>query len=573
MDVLFKKTFVALSCSSILSGCAMPQMTSATNSENKMQSESRSAFTDSYKSRPTIIDHKEAFLLGERIDVDKKKPDFFNRPVYFYQSGDFESRDLAAWVTETIGIPASVDPSIFVFPKMASQQTGPGQQQGRFSPMSSPMGGMGGAAGGQTFMPSVVTDPSYRGTFEGFMNLMTARMGVYWEYTGGRISIFRTKTEVIEIPVLSAQTSTQGGITTMSSTGAGAGGSSGGAMPGGGGGMSGGAGASPMSSGGSTGGSSGSSTTGGGITAMTSNTNLDYWAKIEKTASGIAGSGATVISDPSYGIVAVTATPPQILRVEQWAKQLREQFQKQVAIEVKVYNVNLQNEDNLGFNPAQMLYNNSGRFGFSLASAGLPAVVSGTTPMTFGASVVNGNGALGGSSMALQLLSTMGNTTELYSRSGVTLNGQILAFQEADTQGYLASSGAMLAAGVGSQTTLTPGFVVTGFTGSFLPKVIDGQISINFNLTISNLISMATFTSGSGATAASIQSPQTVSTTLEQIINLKPGQTLILTGYRDKAAHTINNGTVTPTNYSFGGGVDSGANDSVIAVVLSAKLM
>ena len=304
---------------------------------------------------------------------------------------------------------------------------------------------------------------------------------------------------------------------------------------------------------------------------MNADTSVDYWGTIGKTAKAVAGGDSEVVVDKSFGTISVTGAPPQIERVAAWVKDLKEILTKQVAIEVKIYNVQLTGEENYGLNPTALINSSAKNLNLTSTPVSLPTVLGGQTPMSFGATVLSG--VAQGSNVAVQALSTLGHVTQVFSRTGVTINGQMLALQSANVQNYLASSQTTLAAAAGAMTTLTPGMVVTGFTGSFMPKVVDGRIYVDFNLTISNLVSLSTFTTGSGASASSIQLPQVVSTTLQQIVGMKPGQTLILTGYRDKNAHTISNGTITPENYAFGGGVDSTSNDNVLAVVITAKLL
>jgi len=202
-----------------------------------------------------------------------------------------------------------------------------------------------------------------------------------------------------------------------------------------------------------------------------------------------------------------------------------------------------------------------------VASAGIPSITSTSSPMTFGANIVGGT--LNGTAVAVQALSSLGNVSQVVSRSGVTLNGQMLALQAARVKNYLASSQTTLASTVGSTTALQPGAVTIGFTGTFLPKVVDGRIMIDLNMTLSDLLGITSATSGT----STIQLPDVTTTTFEQSVSLKPGQTLVLTGYRQHTASVTNNGIGSPDFAALGGGVDAQKGDTILAVVISARIL
>ena len=52
-----------------------------------------------------------------------------------------------------------------------------------------------------------------------------------------------------------------------------------------------------------------------------------------------------------------------------------------------------------------------------------------------------------------------------------------------------------------------------------------------------------------------------------------PGETLVLTGLRDQSTSMTNNGTGSPFMPLLGGGVDAQKKDTMIAVVITARLL
>lgn len=602
---MHRKLIAMAVISSLLTSCANVQMTKDSSYEGVSQKDAAKLSSAVMSQQEPVVVHSGQWIVGDVIETNKNRlPSFMNQDVMFRQTGRFTLYDLVSFISTHVKIKPMIDQSVFyplgntgspvagagvpgspaggaAPPSPAGMMGLPGMPAGTIAGQNMGMPGAPGATGSMANNIPSAEDLSYQGTLSGFLDYATAQLGVFWEYSNDGIVIFKTKTAVFNIPSIPIQSSMQSSLSSSgSSSGGAAGGSPMGGSPMGGSPMGGASmptggamGGSPMggASGSPMGGSSGSTGSGGGTTTMATNINVDYWTKMERTVQSIAGYGATVIADSSFGTISVTGTPNQIERVRKWVDDIKSTLVEQVALDVKVYNVQITTEENYGFDPAKLLYAGSSQLGLSATPVSLPAVAGGSTPLSFGATVLSGIAS--GSNLVVQALSTMGKVSEVFSRSGVTINGQMLALQSANTQNYLASSGSSMAANVGSTTMLMPGQITTGFTGSFLPKVTDGHIFVDFNLTISDLVSLTTFTSGTGASASSIQLPQVVSTTLQQIASLKSGQSLVLTGYRDKSAHTINNGTITPTNYAFGGGVDSTGSDNVIVVVITARIL
>jgi type IVB pilus formation R64 PilN family outer membrane protein len=393
------------------------------------------------------------------------------------------------------------------------------------------------------------------------LNMVTAKNGVWWKYEDGVVRIFRTA-----VPALAWSTKSSGSI--VASAGADANGSSGGGGLGGGigGGIGGGA-----SSGSSTGGQNGNTST--GTTSITNTSDVNVWKGLQKIAQTVAGSGAQVEADAAAGTITVTGTPPQVRHVREWIHGLSRQLERQVAITVHVYNVTVNNEQNYGLNLTEAFQSLGKQYGVSLQGVAPPTPTGGTQPLSFGANILSSaTGALGqwrGSSVAVQALATLGRVSQVFSRSAITLNGQPAPIQVAQQTGYLAESSTTQTANVGSTNGLIPGTVTTGFTAMFLPRVIDGHILLGMNMTISNLVGIQTISSGD----SSIQVPTVDSSTFQQSVKLKPGQTLLLTGYSQKGGSTTRDGTGSPYFPLLGGGGDATTSNQIIAIVITARIL
>lgn len=516
-----------------------------------------------------------SWLLGKEVAPTVSESPLLQQQVVYEQPGHAAPpslSDIGQWIESTFGINVVITPSAqgvasrsepnaaMVSKLPVAMPAIPVGVPGRTSIIPSPSAyGLMSQDGGLSTASLHGTPLRYTGKLSGFLDLVATRFGIYWKISGGQIEFFRTETKTFSIPALPKVSSMRGGISTGSGL---SGGSTSSATP------------TMTDSTLSGASSSGSSAGGGGSTSMDTQASINYWSAMQKTASAVAGPGAMIVVDPSFGMLTITGTPPQISRVRQWVKQISRELSKQIAIEVHVYNVQTSREDNYGVNLGLAFKSANGHTGISFASAAAPTISSTSNPMTFGASILGGS--LQGTSVAVQALSTLGHVSQVVSQSGVTPNGEMLALQAAHVQAYLASSATTLNGTAGSMTTLTPGSVTVGFTGSFLPRMVNGHILLDVNMTLSDLLGIKTFTAGgtsSASNATSIQLPDVQSTTFEQSVSLKPGQTLVLTGYRQQTASVTNNGVGSPDFAALGGGVDGQSGDTILAVVITARLI
>ncbi len=402
---------------------------------------------------------------------------------------------------------------------------------------------------GATSRP-VLLSIDYEGTVSGLLDVVANKAGVWWKFSDGRVSLYKSVTKTFYLPAIARKSTGNGSIT--ASTGS--------------------SGSSSSSGSGVSGSSSGSSGGTGGATSKSDYT-VDVWGELEKTAETVA-SGATVIANASLGSLTVTGTPTQVHNVEEWAKSLADNLSQQVSITVHIYDVQISNEDNYAWNPSVVF--NTLSSGLTFGGPQIPAVVSGLTAGGLTATVLKtatGNGAkYSGSQFALQALSTLGKVTETLQQTVVTLNGQPASIQIGNQISYLASSTPPAATAIGAAPlppTLTPGQITTGFTASFLPRVVNGQIIFSMTLANNALTSMGSVSSD----GASIQTPNVNLSEFQQSVRLTPGDSLLLTGLQKDNSSVNHSGVGTPNNYLLGGGVDGSTGRQLIAIVITAKVL
>ncbi|SCU77612.1 putative Type IV secretion pathway, outer membrane lipoprotein, (PilN homolog) [Cupriavidus necator] len=546
-------TAAAVATATLLSGCGVME---TRNVQNAIGGEAHQRYADAPRSRPIFRVHEGAWLMGEKIRASKPQPDIYGKHVVF--KGTIASLTEAAnWIGQSVGVRATLDPSAVASvaasaapaqPVAAARPGGPIPTGGapRMIDLAAPLGSASTAGPGASVAMALPLTLRYEGNFKGFLDAVEAHFGVWSRYNDGTVTFFRTETRTFMLPSLADSSFMNGSITTSDS--------SSGGMPG------------ATSNGGSAGGSGSRSGQ-----SMSMSIEMKPWETLQATAKAVAGASADVVVDKNLGTLTVTGDPVQCDRIEQFVKSLAAMYGKQVAIDVQVYDVRVTREDNYGLNLSLAYQSSSGGAGVSFSSLSTPAISGSASPMNLGATIMSGPFA--GSKAVVQALSTLGNVSQVVSRSGVTQNGKVLALQTATLQDYVSQSQTTLASNVGSTSSIQTGTVTYGFTSNFLPKVVDGRILMNFDMTLSDLLPLERFNSGGTANQTSVQLRTMPTNRFTQSITLKPGESLVLTGLRNQKATTTNNGIGEPWMAALGGGVGASKGDTVIAIVISARLL
>lgn len=500
--------------------------------------------------QPMIVNHRAPYLAGPSIRLRHELPAFFNRRIILVMSPS-SLLSIASRISSITGIPVYVASS--ALQKLYQQVEFAQQSQSALTGSAPvPVGTPDTAPAapnpirGSGFHISV----NWSGSLAHLLDYVASRAGVFWSYnrSTGSIRLFLTETRVYHVHALPGTMAIQSAI---SDTGTGA--------------VGGGSGSSPGIA----------NTT---SQTVTSTSSVDLYKSIAadiKTIlaqlSGSTGGGQIVTSvaaDSAAGTVTVTATPPVLDQVATYVRALNRGLTRQAFITVYVYEVELNREDNYGLK-LSLAYQNAGfDAGFTGTSPGLPQMIGSTPPGGLGMSVVSG--PLAQSTALLQALSTQGKTSLVTSASVLALNGQPAPLQVATTTGYLYSSTVTQSANVGSEVSLQPGTVTTGFSASFLPMIMDHRkLLLEYAINLSDLLSLDTIASGGNE----IQTPNVSTQAFAQRALLRSGQMLVLSGYESTSSTTDRSGVGSVDNPALGGGYDATHGRTVLVVAIKVAIL
>jgi len=397
-------------------------------------------------------------------------------------------------------------------------------------------------------MPSTAPDVgtlSWQGPLGGLLDTLATRAGMHWRYENDQITFFRQTTETFQIAVLNARTSMDASVTGGTSASAGV-----------------------------SGGDSGNnSLSGNQDTSQKTTVRLasELYDDLRKSVETMLtpDSGRYYLSTASSTLT-VTDTPEVLARIRQYIDTENSRLNRQVTLKVEVYSVTAKKANELGLD-WKAVYNSVTGIGASLTGS----FASGSsTASSAGMSILDsatGRAARWrGSEVFIKALAEQGNLAVVTTQTSTTTNMVPVPVQVADQTVYLASTKTTTSDSY-SSTELTPGSITTGFNMTMMPYVRDnGDIQLQFSFNLSDSPTIRTVTSSDGNT--SIEMPYTKLRSLAQRVNMKSGQTLILSGYESTSAEDTRDGTFTPNNWLFGGGRAVAGQRATLVILITPVL-
>lgn len=299
---------------------------------------------------------------------------------------------------------------------------------------------------------------------------------------------------------------------------------------------------------------------------VTTASSSDFWSELGKSLTAIVGNdkGRSVVVSPMSGVIVVRAMPEELRNVAAYLKASQISVERQVILEAKIVDVQLNDSFQSGVNWAAFSNNLNSRTsagqlspGSSLSNAGamsngLLTAVPGTSIASLGAS---GSGALFGlafqtSNFAalLNFLETQGNVQVLSSPRIATLNNQKAVLKVGTDDFFVTNvSTTTTLSGVAGSTT-TPSITLQPFFSGIALDVTpsideNGEIILHVHPSVS-LVSTVTKNINLGTSGGAINLPLASSSISEtdSIVRARDGQIVAIGGLMRQAASNDNSG-------------------------------
>lgn len=395
------------------------------------------------------------------------------------------------------------------------------------------------ASEGTNTLPDIL----YTGSLAGLLDNVTGSMNLAWRFNASNIiEIYRYENRMFRINALAGTTDTSTTLDTTSKSSVSSGGSGGG----------------------STSGNEGSS---GQKTQIAAN--FDLWTDIRDVLKGSLSANGTLTVASSSGIINVRDTPMVLAQIEAQVENFNRIYSRQVQLDVQVYSVESNASDEYGTDFQLAWGQAAGKYGIGYQNNGTGSTGSGP-----GLSAVINSGPFAGSSLVLQALNSIGKSTLLTSGSVSSMSGQAVPMNVSTEQAYLQSYSTTLTSGDAgnSTTTLTPGVVTGGFSMHFTPNILDdSRVMLRYSIDLSSIDQIATFESPDGNSA--IQLPTRSVRNFMQNVQLKSGQTMVLTGFQQNSDQTTNSGPVSSKAWFLGGKKNATKGVKTIVIVVTPKVL
>lgn len=401
------------------------------------------------------------------------------------------------------------------------------------------------AAGART---NSMIDISYSGDVEGLLNVVTARLGLSWKKDAADRSflIYNTDAETFYLNSIALENSISADSTTGIST------------------------TNGVSSSGTTSGGTGVGGSTGAMQTAKVSIKTAIWSDVQKTLDILKSKRGECNTSPSTGSITCVDTGNSLRKIKGYIATENKNLSKQVLFNVRVLSVSLRNNNSFGFSWNAVWQSLSSKYGIKLVNtfAGATGGMTGTFSV-----LQNVNSPYAGTDAVLNALSEFGTVSIVKEPSVATMNLQVVPIQVGKVDSYVPGSTTVSTPNVGSQTSLQIGTVTTGFSMTLLPYVMpdmNNQMLLHFSLSLSNFDGVRKITQGNAYAEAPMVS---IPINSVQQIRLKPGETLMLTGFDQDDSTTTRQGTLSPDNMLLGGNKGATETRSTLAVLITPVIL
>ncbi|EAP0276927.1 PilN family type IVB pilus formation outer membrane protein [Salmonella enterica] len=411
-----------------------------------------------------------------------------------------------------------------------------------------PLDQLGVAGGGQqtALAPATLNGLRWQGPLGGLLDNITARTGLSWRTDHGAVVFYLTETRTFQFAFLNTRVNSNASVSSGSTSSMGTSGGSGG----------------------------GDNSVSGDSSSSQKTTTLqdrDAYEDIRKTMETILTpeKGRYWLSE-STGVMTVTDTPQVLETVSHYVDEQNREMNRQVQLSVKVLSVSNTRNEQFGIDWG-LVYKSLQQVGATLNNAGGDIAGATSAGVSILDTATDSAARFSGSSLLIKALSEQGDISVVTSQDSTVTNLTPVPIQMADQTVYVAGSATTTTTDVGATTTLTPGMITTGFNMTLLPLIRqagDVQLQVNFNL--SDPPTIRSFTSKDGNSY--IEMPYTKLRSLSQKVNLRAGQSLVLTGFSQDNTSVRKSGTFTPGNFLFGGGRKGEHGRSTLVIIITPLL-
>lgn len=477
------------------------------------------------------IERVKGAWLGSKataIQSTRALPSSMDDFVYTY-TDKVNLSTVASRITLLTGIPVRIQPDVFIRTEQLLPANATVQQPGS-DPLGRPIPSSGMPQGNAYSPTSGDFDNQialpFRGRLSQFLDLISAKAGVSWEYRDGAIFIFRLVSKTYTFKVLPGSSDIQSTVGKTGSTNAGS-----------------------QTAGSSSGATINSTTASFNGTSQSSSTvKLSAWESIIAQIQTMLSRVGKVAANQSTGSITITDAKDIVEKAGVLIESENHKATRQVNVRIELLSISTtdSNEFGVDWNLVNTRLTNlspNWRLTANSAVSTVSSVAGGV-----GFQVLTGNpnspNSMNGSLALFKALREIGRTSLVTRTSRTTTNNQPTSLAITDQEGYLAytTPATGVVGGSGGIPGLNPGVVTTGYILNLVPSILENdRILLQYSLDISDLKGIDKQSSGDYF----IQTPKTSGYASYDRISLRAGETAVVTAY-ERTIQGSNKRGVTP---------------------------
>lgn len=528
----------------LMSGCSSNDKINETITQiDKDYEKAKQQIRNVTTSRPVLIEAQNQWI--NPVPLIEQQSTRSNVPacsITINRQGNISIHEIAQRITGMCRIPVTVTPDAVQFlgedgGNKTQKITGsiPAPDESGMMPLAS-MGGSSRQKISSGTSSHAISGLYWKGPLSGFLDSIASRFGLSWRYERDHIYFHYLETRSFPIAFMDSLSEFHSKV--VSGT---------------------------TSSSGNSGGTGGNSITGDASTSQTTTTQIksSLYADLQEYIKTMLtpGMGRMFLT---AGSLTVTDAPQVLNAVDRFITDRNKEMNRQVVLSVEVLRVEKRNKNQLGIDWKAVF--NSGSLGLSLTNTFAGAAEN---VITGGVNIVDGK--LAGSTGFVRALSEQAKVSVVTQQSSTTTNMTPLPMQVAEQEDYVAKITTETTANVGTSTSINPATITTGFNMTLLPYIMPNsdKLQLQFSVSLSDPPSRRTFTSGE----SSVELLNTKLKTVNQRVNMKSGQTIVLSGFQQVSRKGGKQGVITPWFFGLGGGRNAEDGDTMLVILITPTIL
>lgn len=547
----------ALAAALVLSSCSLNEI-SKMDKEATGQADTAQRVLQSRQTltQPTVVWSDKPWVNLQPVTPVISTPDEKNLPacqITINRPEGISLPELGQRITALCGVRVSITPDAFAALSsvstgsvVTSQMSGnlPAPDDNGRVPLSQ-MGTSASQAVSSQQAPSLIRGLKYQGDIRGLLDMAASGLGLSWRSDSSGVYFYQQDTRTFQLVILNTKVNSSASINSGSGNQLGSGGGT---------------------SGGTTGDISSNQKTDYGM-------NSDLYDDIKKTVEQMVTpkSGRFWLSSAT-GTLSVTDTPDVLNRIGRYIEYQNKVLSRQVQLNIQIVSVNQTRNEQMGLDWG-LVYKSLQNVGASLTGSMANASSSAASAGISILDTASGNAAkFSGSSLLIHALSEQGNVSMALNQTDPTANLTPVAYQLSKSTGMLTSSSSTATANVGVTSTMTTTNVTTGLFMTMLPFIQEnGDVQLQFAFSYTSPPDIKSFISRDGNTRNDTADTSTEG--LARKVNLRSGQTLVLTGSEQQNVSADKQGTFTPGNFILGGGQTGTRGRTTLVIMITPVLL